>query len=43
MEKAEKKDALLIENYIDWILTHNERPKNVFQFTKKIGLEEQEF
>ena len=43
METAEKKDAFLIENYIDWILTHNERPKNVFQFTKKIGIEEQEF
>jgi hypothetical protein len=43
METAEKKDAFLIENYIDWILTHNERPKNVYQFTKKIGLEEQEF
>lgn len=43
METGEKKDALLIENYIDWILTHNERPKNVFQFAKKIGIEEQEF
>lgn len=43
METSEKKDAFLIENYIDWILTHNERPKNVFQFTKKIGIEEQEF
>lgn len=44
MKKGKKLDKQVIASkYADHILTHGERPANVYSFSKKLGIEEQEF
>lgn len=40
--KSLTKDVL-VENYINYVLTHGKRPHNVFEFSKSIGYEERDF
>lgn len=34
---------VLVENYMNYVLTHGKRPHNVFDFSKSIGFEERDF
>jgi hypothetical protein len=44
MKKGKKIDKqVIVSKYVDHILTHGERPANVYIFSKKLGIEEQEF
>ena len=33
----------IIENYIDYVLTHGEQPKSVYNYSKSLGISEAEF
>lgn len=33
----------IIENYIDYVLTHSEQPKSVYTYSKSLGISEAEF
>lgn len=47
MAKATNKPVITVdqirEAYIDYVLTHNEPPKSVYDFAKKLGISEAEF